>query len=194
MFTKTESNITYFQADQNGINELKNDFFREAKDFVYFRKGEWTGFEESLKFAIEFLRENPQWIPISYAGYKLTKEFIIHLAQSSKQTLDNINSFFREKPKDEKTYVTVRVICGEQEGLDKKILEWDQEVCKDSIVVIPEVQVGQFRYLLNEQRYALFSRLGHESLQGLIGNDKATLNMFRNNFDREFIIKHVTTA
>ncbi len=152
MIKTKDSNVTYFQADQDGINKLKNDFFSEAKDFVYFRKGEWTGFSESLEFAAKFLSENPYWIPVVWAGYKLSKDVLSDLIKVTGLAIDGIKPLFKKKPKNDKTYVTIRIICGEQEDIESKKIEWEQKVCKDSIAVIPIIQTGQFRYILNEQR------------------------------------------
>jgi hypothetical protein len=187
MLIKTNENVTNFQTDQDGINKLKNDFFSEAKDFVYFRKGEWTGFKESLEFAVKFIAEHPYWIPVAYAGYKLSKETFSDLIEVTGLSKSKISKFFKEKPENDNNYVNVRVICGEQDDIEIKIKRWEENVCPESIAVIPKIQTGPFRYIVNDQRYSIISRLGPQTLQGIIGYDQKTINMLRDTFNIEFI-------
>lgn len=172
-----------FQADQVGINKLKNDFFSEAREFVYFRKGEWRGVLDSIQHARDWAAANPEWVAISIAAYTPAKGFVAALAKKLGVALKVVRGYFcRPKP----CHVTRRVICCT--GIGKQVVrDWEAVCGTGSVVTIPRSQGGQFRYVLNEKRYAIFSRLGPNDLRGVIGTDRQTLRMLREMFDREFI-------
>lgn len=185
-----------FVADQAGINKLKDDFFEEARDFVYFRKGEWHGVRASIRYARAWHKAHPRWRSTSIAGYAIPEALpplILQLliAKGISITVKFIGRvlrpwFHRRSPQT----ATRRVICGPDVGRSE-IREWEDICGEGSVVVIPKGQIGQFRYVVNEKRYALFSRLGSNDLQGIIGSDARTIRLLRNRFDAEFMVAKV---
>jgi len=183
MINKQKVKSEAFSADQAGINTLKNDFFSEAREFCYFRKGEWTGIEDSILHAIQWARENPEWVAISIAAYTPSKDFVRGIVKITGMAANSIKKYFGKPLKGK---ITRRVICGKETN-KLKIRKWEKYCGEDSVVTIPKKQTGSFRYVLNEKRYAIFSRFGANDLRGIIGYDKQTILMLREMFDREFI-------
>ena len=173
-----------FQADQKGINDLKNEFYAEAREFVYFRKGEWHGVLESIRHATEWAHQNPVWVAIILASYQPAKDFIKAVAKATGAGIDQINAYFGRK---KKHAVNRRVICGPSVRR-ADILKWEKICGTGSVVTIPKSQISEFRYIVNEKRYAIFSRFGPEDLRGIIGTDQETVAMLRDMFNREFIV------
>jgi len=194
-----------FHVDQLGIDQLKNDFLSEAREFVYFRKGEWTGAANSVQHLVQLMQANPAWVPTMTAFYEPAKEVIADvalsaLAKAAGATIEKVweivqRIFLPPRPPDkDHYYVTVRVICTRRRGIGAEIAEWEERCGKGSVVVIPESRVGQLRYIVNEKRYAVFCRLDSNSLQGIMGTDQQTIRMLRNMFDREFIVASIRSS
>lgn len=183
MLKKRRVSSGTFQADQLGINQLKNDFFSEAREFSYFRKGEWQGVLESIRYAYEWAQANPQWVAIAVALYLPSKDLVAGIAKVVGVAVRKVRKYFG-RPR--RLAITRRVICSK--GIDKSVVkEWESICGIGSVVTIPKIQVGQFRYIVNEKRYAIFSRFGPNDLRGIIGSDRETILMLRQMFDREFI-------
>lgn len=51
-----------FKADQEGIDQLKDEFIEKAQDFVCYRKGEWHGINSSIKFVKRLKEDRPKLI------------------------------------------------------------------------------------------------------------------------------------
>ena len=173
-----------FVADQIGIDQLKNEFFDEAREFVYFRKGEWEGFINSLNYAIDWASNNPEYTAIAIALYTPTKDLISYIVQRTGASIEKVKSNFG-KPK--KGYISRKVIVRKGRLTKEEIVKWEEICGKGSIETIPKSQVGKFRYIVNEKRYAIFCRHGENDLRGIIGYDKWTIQVLREIFDREFI-------
>ena len=177
-----------FAADQAGIDELKGDFLREAKQFCYYRKGEWTGVAESVRQLSEWTILHPEWVPVALALYRPSKELLSDLRKVTKISVNALESmFFGKRPDRRKTHVTVRVIVGKRRGGKKDMSKWEALCGERSVARIPASQVGPFRYIVNDKRYAIFTRSGPNRLQGIIGGDESTITALRDKFDREFI-------
>ena len=174
----------HFVADQDGIDDLKNEFFDEAREFVYFRKGEWAGFGECLKFAVEWVINNPEFIAVSIALYPPSKELVKDIVKKANTTAKKVRVFFG-KPK--KGYISRRVIVTKGRLTKKQIADWEESCGEGSIATIPKAQGGKFRYIVNEKRYAIFTRMSKDDLRGIMGNDEETISILRDTFDREFI-------
>lgn len=187
MFREQKIKGVSFQADQMGIDQLKKDFLSEARDFAYFRKGEWTGIESSVQHVVEWVNANQDWIPTALALYVPSLELIEHLVKITGASAKAIKAFFGARAPDKKHYVTVRVICTTDNRKRAKISEWEGICGEGGVVTTPKSQSGHFRYLVNEKRYAIFSRLGPDMLQGIMGTDREMILMLREIFDREFI-------
>ena len=183
MIKRKKVKSEFFNADQDGINQLKNRCFSEAEEFCYFRKGEWTGIESSILHALEWAQANPEWVAISIAAYTPSKDFLKGIVKATGVTINRIKKYFG---KPAKMKITRRVICGKLTR-KSKIREWESICGEGSVVTIPKIQTGNFRYILNEKEYAIFSRFGANDLRGVIGSDKQTIIMLREMFDREFI-------
>ena len=184
---------TSFHTDQSGINNLKNTFFEEAREFVYFRKGEWTGIVDSVQHASNWLQSHPEFVPTVLAFYKPTAELLKSVIATTGKTEKKVMSFFSKTPPD-KHYVTRRVICSVRPNTKSEIANWEKICGKGSVAIIAKSQAGHFRYLVNEKRYAIFSRLGENSLQGIMGSDKDTIIMLREIFDKEFITTSIKNS
>jgi hypothetical protein len=187
MLKKKKVSSQYFQADQVGIDDLKNEFLKEACEFVYYRKGEWHGAVASIEHAIQWAKANPEWIAIAVAMYTPSKELIKWMAKNLGVAIDAvwdlIKVYFCE-PKI--NHVTRKVICGE--GIDQELVEKWEAICgKGGVVIIPKSQKGLLRYLVNEKRFAIFTRVGENDLRGFIGNEQEMIHTLREMFDREFI-------
>lgn len=174
-----------FQTDQLGIDQLKNEFFREARDFIYFRKGEWEGIVQSIDCAIKWVEANPDLTLITLALYPPAKDMVTAIMKVTGVSSQRVKKYFG-RPDGSKNLVTARVICSETVD-SSSIRKWEDICGKGSVVTIPQSQTGPFRYLVNEQRYAIFCRLGPNDLRGIIGQDKQTIAVLRYRFDQEFV-------
>lgn len=183
MLKQKQDSIRFFKVDQRGINDLKNEFYDEAREFVYYRKGEWHGILESIRYAAEWAKQNPQWVAIAVACYQPTKDLVKAIAKATGVGVASIKRYFGQK---KKHVIDRRVICSS--GVFKKDIEKWEAICgTGSVVTSPESQVGKFRYIVNERRYAIFTRFGPNDLQGIIGTDRGTIVTLRDMFNREFI-------
>lgn len=52
---KKKIEVTAFSTDQKGIDKLKSKYFEKCEEFIYFRKGEWTGIHKSVTFAYDWI-------------------------------------------------------------------------------------------------------------------------------------------
>lgn len=187
MINKNAVRATVFVADQAGINKLKDDFFDEARDFVYFRKGEWHGVRASINKARHWAQTFPDWISTAKAMYTPAPELISLVAKGIGIVARVVSKIVRKYfTKHTAKTVTRRVICSPDIG-EAEIREWEYICGVGSVVTIPHEQVGQFRYVVNEKRFAIFSRLGPNNLQGIMGTNEAMIRMLRDRFDQEFI-------
>jgi len=187
MLKKRAIKAEIFQADQLGIDQLKNEFFDESHDFVYFRKGEWSGFESSLEHVATWVQQNPEWTLTAIAPYYiLVRQLIKDIVKITGATTDLIKAYF-DRRRNREFVRTVRVILSEAKLDQSLIAEWEDICGQGGVTTIPEDQSSYFRYLVNEQRYAIFSRLGPNDLRGFIGKDRQTIGILRYLFDREFV-------
>lgn len=190
MLDKRAMKVYRFQTDQLGIDNLKNEFFNESRDFVYFRKGEWTGFESSLENVIAWIQANPQWVLTAIALYVPVRQLVKDIVEATGAAIKLVKTYF-DRRRDHKFLRTVRVILSEGKLDESQIAEWEDICGQGGVASIPKDQVGVFRYLVNEHRYAIFSRLGSSDLQGIIGTDQQMIRMLRYLFDREFIVASI---
>jgi len=188
MLTKTRVRASVFFADQAGINRLKDDFFDEARDFVCFRKGEWHGLKASVEKAIEWANANPDWVSTAVAMYAPARELLPTLIKVVGVSARRICRLIFGKVFDKRRprTVTRQVICSPDVG-KAEIAEWEDVCGVGTVVTIPQKEVGQFRYVVNEKRFAIFARLGPNNLQGIMGTDPNMIQMLRDRFDHEFI-------
>ncbi len=184
MLTRKRVTAWSFQADQTGINDLKNEFYGEAREFVYFRKGEWHGVLESIRHAAEWAQQHPEWVAIVVASYQPAKDLVKEIAKVTGAGIAQVKTYFGRK---KKRAVNRRVICGPSVR-KADVLKWEAICDLGSVVTIPKSQIGEFRYIVNEKRYAIFSRFGPNDLRGVIGSDQETVAMLRDMFNREFIV------
>lgn len=141
-----------FSADQDGIDKLKNEFFSEAEEFTYFRKGEWTGIESSILHALKWAQANPEWVAISIAAYTPSKDLVKSIARASGVAINVVKKYFC---KPAKMKITRRVICGKSTK-KLKIREWESICGEGSVVTIPKIQTGNFRYILMKRSTQFF--------------------------------------
>jgi len=175
-------------ADQRGIDELKNEFMEESREFVYYRKGEWHGAETSIRHAVEWAKAHPEWVSVAIAMYEPSKDVVPLIAQALGRAASSVEKTLRHYfgppiP----LHVTRRVIVGK--SIRRRVVEeWEAECGKGGVVTIPKSQQGVWRYIVNEKRYAIFTRFGENDLRGIIGNDRTMIQTLREMFDFEFII------
>ena len=188
MLEKRNASGQYFRADQIGVNGLKNEFLKEAREFVYYRKGEWRGASASVQHAIAWAQANPEWVSIAAAMYTPSKDLVLLVAKALGKTVTwatkKVKEYFTSpKPR----HVTRKVIVSE--GIDLEVVEKWEAVCgKGGVVIIPNSQKGLWRYIVNEKRYAIFTRVGVNDLRGIIGNEPEMIQTLREMFDIEFIV------
>ena len=188
MLEKRNASGQYFRADQVGIDELKNEFLKKARQFVYYRKGEWHGGLASVQHAIDWAQANPGWVAIAVAMYTPSKDFVFLVAKALGKTVawatEKVKEYFaNRKPR----HVTRKVIVSE--GIDSEVVQKWEAVCgKGSVVIIPNSQKGLWRYIVNEKRYAVFTRVGENDLRGIIGNEPEMIQTLKEMFDYEFIV------
>jgi hypothetical protein len=183
MLRKKLSRSRTFLADQEGVDKLKDEFFDEARDFVYFRKGEWHGILASIEKAASWSQSHPEWVSVAIAMYVPAKDLILEICKATGALSKKVREYFTNS---RNNTVTRRVICGKSVG-KREIAKWELICGQGGVVTIPKGQIGQFRFLVNEKRYAIFSRLGPDTLQGIIGTDIQIIKMLRERFDFEFI-------
>lgn len=185
MIKYKQASYRIFQADQRGINDLKNEFFNEARKFIYFRKGGWQGFPDSLKYASEYAQNNPGITLTPVASYQLSSSNVAALRAKYKIDIERAKHYFGNRKKDNKT---VRAIYTRGSLSRAQRDAWAKLCGRNSAVTIAESQAGEFRYLVNEKRYAIFMRLSGNRLQGIIGGDSSMINNLRDIFDLEYLI------
>lgn len=176
--------ITSFDATQKKVNQLKKEFFKEAEDFVYFRKGEFDGIVEFLKDFTLDLIDNPEKVIVWYIIYKGAKKIVIDKLRSikdRKKKNEKLKQFIHKKKKNE---VTFRIISVESPRNKKELKEFERKgvgVCR-----IPEEKRGRIRYLVNEKRFCLFIRQEKNNFFGVEGTDELMIRRLRKLFDLEY--------
>ncbi len=142
----------------------------------------------SIGHAIAWAKANPEWVVIAVAMYTPSKDLIAWIAKTlgvvAKVVWDKTAEYFMDK---KARHVTRRVICGER--IDPGLVEKWEAICgKRGVVTIPESQKGLLRYIVNEKRYAIFTRVAENDLRGIIGTESEMIRTLREMFDREFIV------
>lgn len=195
-FTTHEIAGEWFRANQVGINTLKDEFFDEAIDqrltFVYFRKGEWTGVRESAEHASKRRDEKLGVLFTPKAMNEPPRRMIPKISKDTGVQAKYIDDTFFLHPSSDK-HLTVRVITGTGTG-SGPIAEWESICGKGGVATIPPLQIGSFRYLVNDKRYAIFSRIDKNDLRGIVGNDPDVIALLRAKFDDEFIRAHLQAS
>jgi hypothetical protein len=82
VFKKEEIRAQRFEADQEGIDDLKNEFLDEAHHFVYFRKGRWSGFEASIRHVAEWVKANPEIFLTAASSQPISDKMLDDVARS----------------------------------------------------------------------------------------------------------------
>ena len=192
MLTKEEIRTQRFEADQKGIDGLKNEFLAEAHHFAYFRKGRWSGFEASLRHTADWVEAHPEILLTAASPQPISSEMLNDVANiiqiDKEKILDSLKDY-RGYSSGHREVITFRVIVVEGALTQSDIARWESlSDLRRSIVTIPRSQEGYFRYLVNEKRYAIFCRLNKDLLQGIIGYDRKTIDLLRYQFDLEFYV------
>lgn len=190
MLKKHEIKAIWFEADQEGIDQLKNEFFNEAREFVYFRKGQWNGFYASLRNASKLIEEHPELVLTASSSLPLVKEMVDSIVETigvKREKVIKILKKFHIERHSRQSVVCFRAIVAEGALSKSDIAMWENiSELKGSIQTIPEAQKGYFRYIVNEKRYSIFCRIDKDLLQGIIGYDQEIINLLKNKFDLEF--------
>jgi len=179
--------VKCFHTDQLGIDGLKNRCFNEAREFSYFRKGEWSGIAASIANAEAFHVNYPMIVMGAIAAYPGARRLIQDTARlmgaSAKTIARVVGKYWRLRG--QKKYVCRRVICsaGVSGG---NIKEWEAICGEGGVVTIPKSQVGPFTYVVSDRMWAIFTRFGPNELRGLAGEDRDTIAILRQRFDLEF--------
>ena len=172
------TNIKSFEGDLAKITEIQTSFLKEAKDFVYFRKGEFDNIVEMLLVLINHVLSNPKIIIASVAAYPGAKAIVSDIIKGVKK----IEQFAKDRK--EKNELTFRVISIKTDKNRKELKEFEEKgvgVCE-----IPEEKSGRLRFFVNEKRFCLFVRQEENDFFGMIGTDKLMIRRLRELFDREY--------
>ena len=177
----------YFEVDQLGIDDLKNHCFNDAKEFSYFRKGEWTGIVASIENAVLFREAWPVIVMTAVAAYPGAKELAKDAARLVGAGAIHLRTFISGfvAPRRRKNRICRRVICSSRVS-KARIAEWEEICGGGGVVTIPKSQVGLFTFLVSDAMWAIFTRFGWNDLRGMQGRDKQAITMLRNCFDLEF--------
>lgn len=177
----------WFEVDQLGIDSLKNRCFNQAKEFSYFRKGEWLGGHESLNNAQAYQVAWPMVVMTAVAAYPGAKAIVedaSKLVGATASTVNKINRRYIARRK-RKHHICRRVICSSRVG--KAVIAGWEEICGEgSVVTIPKTHVGPFTYVVSDRMWAIFTRFGKNKLRGIQGRDRHVISMLRKSFDLEF--------
>jgi len=188
-----------FKTDQSGIDNLKNQFFNEAREFVYFRKGDWAGFHRSLQNARNYMQKHPNVtltaLTLSAVPLRVYEEIASATNIPIKKVKQYLNESYVDKARNKQDFVTIRVICGERALGESEIKELEKITnAKGSVKTITKSQAGDLRYIVNEQSYAIFFRVDKDDLRGVVGFDKEMISMLQLKFDKEFYVAAIRNA
>ena|GEM_PF-2634305 len=188
MLVKLKASGESFRADQAGIDQLKNEFLQEAREFLYYRKGGWNGAAASVEHSVAWAESHPEWVSTAVAMYKPSEETVAWIAGALgwtvEETRKNMARYFAGR---KNRHVTRRVIVGE--GIDMALVEkWEAVSGKGSVAIVPASEKGLLRYVVNEKGYALFTRIGADDLRGILGRAPEMVQALREMFDREFVV------
>lgn len=179
--------VKYFEVDQAGIDDLKNRCFNRAREFSYFRKGEWTGVEDSISNAETWAAAHATFVMSAVAAgaaaVRLLKDAAV-IVGAGRAVLERVKDAYitaRPKPR----HVCRRVICSSRVR-KAHIKEWERLCGRGGVVTIPRSDVGPFAYVVSDRMWAIFSRFGADDLRGIEGTDQHMISMLRNRFDQEF--------
>jgi hypothetical protein len=189
---KEEIRAQRFEADQEGIDDLKNEFLDEAHHFVYFRKGRWSGFEASVCHVAEWTKANPEIFLTAASSQPISDKILDDVANAvrvnKERVLDSLRDYYEESY-GHREVITFRVLVVEGALSELDIARWERiSDLRKSIVTVPSSQEGYFRFLVNEKRYAIFCRVNKDLLQGIIGYDTKSIDLLRYQFDLEFYV------
>jgi hypothetical protein len=157
--TKPMSISQFFEADLNGVTEIQTRFLNEAKEFVYFRKGEFDNIVEILK-AVTAL------VSLGAAIVRFIPDRDKEGKEESRQFLLRIISCKTE----------------ENEPYLKQFEELGAGVCE-----IPDEKRGRLRFFVNDNEFCLFVRRRENSFFGIIGDDEATRGQLQQLFESEYV-------
>lgn len=177
----------YFEVDQLGIDDLKDRCFNEAKEFSYFRKGEWAGIVASIDNAGVFQTAWPEIVMTAVVVYPGAKELAKDAARLVGAGATQLRTFISGfvGPSRRKNHICRRVICSRRVS-KARIAEWEEICGSGGVVTIPKSQVAPFAYVVSDRMWAIFTRFGKNDLRGMRGRDQHTITMLRNRFDLEF--------
>ena len=82
-----------FEGSLDKITKIQTSFFKEAEDFVYFRKGEFANIIEILNFVKDYITNNPETILVALAAYPGAKEIAKDTFRFLKKKLNKIKYF-----------------------------------------------------------------------------------------------------
>ena len=171
-----------FNANTKGIIEKKAEFFNEAREFLFLRKGEDVGIEiiGFMSFAINVIADPLLADMIrEFIFYENVLRRINRYYQKIKQIIESRKKEVLSPPKDLRI-----ILCPDRENTEAKpiyeaqgyqIKSYENELIK-----------GPFRYYLNEKRYCLFLRTGKDTFTGFIGNNSDTINELKISFENEW--------
>lgn len=192
MLIEREIKARRFEADQEGINNLKNQFLDEARQFLYFRKGKWNGFEASLQHTATWAENHPELPLTATSKHPVSDKMSDEIARAISIKKEEVSASLKDhytQSYSEKAAITFRALVVEGGLKGSDFVRWEEiSGLKGSIKTVPKAQEGYFRYIVNEKRYAIFCRLDENLLQGIIGYDKETIDLLRHQFDMEFYV------
>ena len=176
-----------FEVDQRGIDDLKNRCFNEAKEFSYFKKGNWAGILASIENAELFQSARPGITMTPVAAYPGARELAKDVAGLIDVSAGELQAFLSSYVgrRKRKNHICRRVICSSRVN-KARIAEWEAVCGYGGVATIPESQVGPFTYVVSDRMWAIFTRFGKNDLRGVQGRDQQTIMMLRICFDREF--------
>ena len=177
-----------FCANSKGIIEKKAEFFDEAEEFLYLRKGEDVGADIIAVLAMVYqqMYDDSFW---SFVGktsaISAIIERIIKFYRWIREKIEERKEALRNNLDVHKPVSDVRIICWPDTD-NKKVKPLFRKLNYRVHRYESESQKGALRYYLNEKRFCLFIRTGDDDFTGVIGNDSRTIAELKQAFEKEW--------
>lgn len=206
MLTSEEnSNILSFECDQEEINLMKKAFIAEGGSYLYFRKGEFAGFFDSLQFAVD-LAQNTDWYAVGdivwqgVENYAILRAFAEYIRKDSNKasehfstTLNKVKKFSVDlnllmkiggTPFPSTRATDFRIICTKDPYNENYLSSF--EVFGAQIKLNPSEKKGRHRLFLNDKRFCFFIRENESTFYGFMGSDPLIMKKLKSDFENEW--------
>lgn len=154
------ASIESFKADLDKITEIQKEFLKEAKEFVYFRKGEFDNIVAILNATMALIKLGVD---------------VIDIFRRKRQDKEG-------SPREE---LVIRVISIKTPQNEQGLRELEQKGV--GVCIVPKEKRGSMRYFVNEKRFCLFIRQQEDSFFGVKGNDSLMRAGLKQLFEAEYV-------